>query len=43
MNQWVFVIAAYAVAIVATLALLVWACGSMRVAETESEKLRTRE
>ena len=43
MNQWAFVIAAYAVAIVATAALLVWASVSMRSAEAEAGKLRSRE
>jgi hypothetical protein len=42
-NQWVFVIAAYSVALVGTAALLVWAYVSMRRAEAEAEKLRTRE
>jgi len=41
-NQWSFVIAAYAVTIVATAALLVWAYRSMRRAESEAEQLRTR-
>ena len=43
MNQWAFVVAAYAVALVGTFALLVWAYSSMRRAEAEAEKLRTRE
>lgn len=43
MNQWAFVIAAYAAAIIATAALLAWSQGSMRRAETEAERLRTRE
>jgi hypothetical protein len=42
-NQWSFVIAAYCVALAGTAALLVWACLSMRRAEAEAEKLRTRE
>jgi hypothetical protein len=42
-NQWVFVTAAYAVALAGTSALLVWAYLSMRRAEAEAEKLRTRE
>jgi hypothetical protein len=42
-NQWAFVAAAYAVALVGTVALLVWANSSMRRAEAEAEKLRTRE
>ena len=43
MNQWAFVIAAYAVTIVATAALLVWALAAMRRAEAEAEQLRSRE
>ena len=40
MNQWAFVIAAYAVAIIATAGLLVQSFSSMRRAEAEAEKLR---
>ena len=40
MNQWPFVIAAYAVAIVATAALILWAYASMRRAEAAADKLR---
>ena len=43
MNQWAFVVAAYAVALIGTSALLVWAYVSMRRAEAEADKLRTRE
>jgi len=42
-NRWAFVVAAYAVALVGTFALLVWAYSSMRRAEAEAEKLRTRQ
>lgn len=42
MNHWAFVTAAYAVAIIATAALLICANLSMRRAEAEAEKLRTR-
>jgi len=42
-NQWAFVLAAYAVALVGTSALLAWAYSSMRRAEAEAEKLRTRQ
>ncbi len=40
MNPWPFVIAAYAVAIVATSALVLWAYVSMRRAEAAVDKLR---
>ena len=40
MNQWAFVIAAYAVAILTTLGLLLWAWRSMRRAEAQAEQLR---
>jgi len=40
MNQWAFVIAAYAVAIAGTAALLLWSLAAMRRAEAEAEKLR---
>ncbi len=43
MNQWAFVIAAYAVTLVATAALLVWAAASMRRAEADAEQLRSSE
>jgi len=39
-NAWPFVIAAYAVAIAATAALLLWAFMSMRRAETAADQLR---
>ncbi len=37
MNQWNFVIAAYAVTALATLGLLVWSYASMRRAEAAAE------
>jgi hypothetical protein len=43
MSQWPFVAAAYAIAIVATAALLVWAYLSMRSAEGKADKARSRE
>lgn len=43
MNQWAFVIAAYAVALIATVALLLWAYLSMQSAEAAADKLKTRE
>ncbi|HEU5482029.1 MAG TPA: hypothetical protein VFU80_02895 [Sphingomicrobium sp.] len=42
MSQWAFVIAAYAVAIGATAALLLQSFASMRRAEAEADKLRDR-
>ncbi len=40
MNPWPFVIAAYAVAIAATAALVIWAYAAMRRAEAAADKLR---
>ena len=40
MNPWPFVIAAYAVALVATAGLILWAYASMRRAEAAADKLR---
>jgi hypothetical protein len=40
MNPWPFVAAAYAVTIVATAALILWAYASMRRAEAAADKLR---
>ena len=40
MNPWPFVAAAYAVAIAATAALLLWACLSMRRAEAKADALK---
>lgn len=43
MNRWVFVIAAYAVALAGTVALVLWSYAAMRRAEREAEALRSRE
>ncbi|HEX5185109.1 MAG TPA: heme exporter protein CcmD [Allosphingosinicella sp.] len=43
MNRWVFVIAAYAIALVATLVLVGWSYAAMRRAERDAEALRTRQ
>jgi heme exporter protein D len=40
MNQWAFVIAAYAVTLLAIASLLLLSFGSMRRAEAEADKLR---
>ena len=40
MNPWPFVIAAYAVALVATAGLILWSYSSMRRAEAAADKLR---
>ena len=42
MNPWPFVIAAYAVTVVATAALLIWAYASMRRAEAAADALRRK-
>lgn len=42
MTHWSFVTAAYVVAIVATVGLLVWAWTSMRRAESAAEELKRR-
>ena len=42
MNPWPFVIAAYAVAIGLTAALLLWAFLSMRRAEAKADSLKRR-
>ncbi len=42
MNPWPFVIAAYAVAIVSTAALLLLSLRAMRRAEREAERLRRK-
>ena len=39
MNPWPFVIAAYAVAVAATAALLLWSFASMRRAEVAADQL----
>jgi hypothetical protein len=40
MNPWPFVVAAYALALLATIALAGWSCIAMRRAEREAEALR---
>ena len=40
MNHWTFVIAAYAVTLLATVALLAWAYAAMRKAEAAAEQLK---
>ncbi|MFC4255135.1 hypothetical protein ACFOWT_06900 [Croceibacterium xixiisoli] len=42
LNQWNFVIAAYAVTIIGTLAMVGWSWLSMRRAERQREKARGR-
>jgi len=42
MNPWSFVTAAYAVAVVLTVALLLWAFASMRRAETAADALKRK-
>ena len=42
MNQWAFVVAAYVVTAVATIALVAWAYLSMRSAEADAEALKRR-
>ena len=42
MNPWPFVIAAYAVGVVATAALILWAFASMRRAEAAADKLKRK-
>ncbi|MGZ2411399.1 Flp pilus assembly protein CpaB [Sphingomonas sp. F9_3S_D5_B_2] len=42
MNPWTFVIAAYAVAVVATAGLVLWAYASMRRAEAAADQLKHR-
>ena len=43
MNQWAFIIAAYAVTIAATAVLLLQSLASMRTAEAEADKLRSND
>lgn len=40
MNQWSFVLAAYAVTLIAVAGLVAWAYGSMRRAEAAADQLR---
>ena len=42
MNPWPFVVAAYAIAIALTAALLLWSFGSMRRAEAAADALKRR-
>jgi hypothetical protein len=42
MSQWAFVTAAYGVALVATVALLLWAHATMRKAEAAADQLRRK-
>ena len=39
-NQWLFVYAAYALGVGATLAMVTWSCLSMRRAEARRDKVR---
>ncbi|MEO5640151.1 MAG: heme exporter protein CcmD [Sphingomicrobium sp.] len=43
MNHWAFVIAAYAVMLLATAGLLLWALASMRRAEATADALKHRD
>ena len=40
MTQWSFVLAAYAVTVLAVAALILWACATMRRAEAAADRLR---
>ena len=40
MNQWSFVLAAYAVTVIAVAGLILWAHGAMRRAEAAADSLR---
>jgi heme exporter protein CcmD len=40
-NHWAFVTAAYAVTLIATAALVLWAYAAMRRAERDADKLRS--
>jgi hypothetical protein len=42
MNQWAFVLAAYAVVALMTLGLILWAWLSMHAAEAEAEAVKRR-
>ena len=42
MNQWAFVIAAYAVTLGGTGGIIAWALSSMRRTEAQAERLRDR-
>ena len=43
MNQWAFVLAAYALVALATVGLVLWAWMSMRAAEADAEALKRRQ
>lgn len=43
MNQWAFVVAAYAVVGTATAGLILWSWFSMRTAETAAEAVKRRQ
>ena len=43
MSRWVFVIAAYAIALGATILLTAWSYAAMRRAERDAEALRSHE
>jgi len=42
MSPWAFVVAAYAVAVIAVAALVLWARGSMRRAEASADEISRR-
>jgi hypothetical protein len=42
MNQWAFVLAAYAVVVLMTIGLILWAWLSMHVAEVDAEAVKRR-
>jgi hypothetical protein len=42
MNQWSFVIAAYGLAVLATLGLVAWSYFAMRSAETNADAVKRR-
>lgn len=42
MNPWTFVAGAYAVTLIATVGLLLWAYASMRKAEAAADELKRR-
>jgi heme exporter protein CcmD len=42
MNHWAFITAAYAVTIIAVVALILWSYASMRRAEAAVDKLKSR-
>lgn len=42
MNQWAFVLAAYAVVVLTTVGLILWAWLSMQAAEADAEAVKRR-